>query len=324
MDNFPAVVLGLDVAKAKVDCALLASGKLRSKVIANTPAGFATLDAWLARHAPAATLHACCEATGPYSEALATHLADAGHVVSVVNPATLAAFARTRLVRAKTDRQDARLIAQFCAQHRPPPWQPLPRPQRRLLALVRDLHDLQTMRVAEANRLPAAYPDVQPRIQRHLHFLDAEIERLRKSLAEHIDQHDDLRGRRDLLDSVPGLGDTTIAWLLAYLGDGQRFACAKQAAAFAGLTPRLHESGSSVRAHACIDKQGHADLRRALYMPAVSAYARCAAYAPFVQRLRDKGKAPKLIITALMRKLITIAQAILKSGKPFDPTLHLG
>lgn len=323
MDNFPAVVLGLDVSKAKVDCALLAAGKLRSKVIANSPAGFATLDAWLAKHG-AGRLHACCEATGPYSEALATHLADAGHVVSVVNPATLAAFARTELVRAKTDRQDARLIARFCERHRPEPWQPLPPAQRRLLALVRDLHDLQGMRVMEANRLPEAYPDIQPRIQRHLDFLDAEIERLRTAITEHIDHHDDLRGRRDLLDSVPGLGETTIAWLLAYLGDGQRFECAKQAAAFAGLAPRLHESGTSVHAHASIDKQGHADLRRALYMPAVSAYTHCAAYAPFVRRLLDKGKAPKLIITALMRKLITIAQAILKSGKPFDPALHSG
>ena len=193
MDNFPAVVLGLDVSKAKVDCALLSAGKLRSKVIANSPAGFATLDAWLAKHA-VGPLHACCEATGPYSEAIATHLADAGHVVSVVNPATVAAFARTQLVRAKTDRQDARLIAQFCAQHRPAPWQPLPPAQRRLLALVRDLHDLQTMRVTEANRLPDAYPDIQPRIQRHLDFLDAEIERVKTTLAEHIDHHDDLRG----------------------------------------------------------------------------------------------------------------------------------
>ena len=323
MDNFPAVVLGLDVSKAKVDCALLTAGKLRSKVIANSPVGFATLEAWLAKHG-VVRLHACCEATGPYSEALATHLADAGHVVSVVNPATIAAFARTQLLRAKTDRSDARLIAQFCARHRPEPWQPLPPTQRRLLALVRDLHDLQNMRVMEANRLPEAYPDIQPRIRRHLDFLDAEIERLRQTIAEHIDHHDDLRGRRDLLDSVPGLGETTIAWLLAYLGDGQRFGCSKQAAAFAGLAPRVHESGSSVRAHAAIDKRGHADLRHALYMPAVSAYARCAAYAPFVQRLLAKGKAPKLIITALMRKLITIAQAILKSGKPFDPTLHIG
>src|SRR6201999_705333 len=119
-------------------------------------------------------------------------------------------------------------------------------------------------------------------------------------------------------DSVPGLGESTIPWLLAYLGDGTRFETTKRASAFVGVCPKPRESGTSVRSKARIAKSGHADLRHALYMPAVVAYSRCKAFAPFVQRLKAAGKPPKVIIVALMRKLVCIAQAILKSGKKFD------
>lgn len=321
MDELPAAKLGLDVAKAKIDCALLVKGKLRSKVIANTPQGFAALVQWLHAHG-ADRVHACCEATGVYSDAVATFLADAGHVVSVVNAARVGHFAQTRMVRNKTDRQDARLIAQFCESERPAPWKPLPPSQRRLLAMVRDLQTLKDMHLAEANRLPDAHADVQPRIARHLAFLEAEMSALRNAIRQHIDDDDDLRGRRELLESIPAVGEATIAWLLAYLGDGARFRTTRQAAAFAGLSPQLHESGESVRTHRGIDKRGASDLRRALYMPGVVAYSRCAVYAPFVRRMKTKGKPPKVIITAIMRKIVTIAQAILASRKPFDPRLY--
>jgi transposase len=121
---------------------------------------------------------------------------------------------------------------------------------------------------------------------------------------------------------VPGLGESTIPWLIAYLGNGQRFDGAKRAVAFFGLCPKPRQSGSSVRGKTRIAKTGHADLRHALYMPAMVAYSRCKAFAPFVQRLKAAGKPPMVIIVALMRKLVAIAQAVLKSGKPFDPTLH--
>lgn len=321
MDELPSAILGLDVSKAKIDCALLLNGKLRSKVIANTPKGFAALVQWLHEHG-ADRVHACCEATGVYSDAVASFLVDAGHRVSVVNAAVVASFARTRMTRNKTDRQDARLIAQFCERERPAPWKPLPASQRRLLAMVRDLQTLQDIRQAEANRLPDAHADVQPRIARHLAFLDAEMKKLRAAIRQHIDHDDDLRGGRDLLDSIPGVGEATIAWLLAYLGDGTRFKGTRQAAAFAGLSPHVRESGTSVRAYKGIDKRGVPDLRRALYMPGVVGYSRCRAYAPFVKRMKACGKAPKVIITAIMRKILTIAQAILASGKPFDSSLH--
>lgn len=321
MDSVTMSYLGLDVSKAKVDCALLLNNKVKSKVVQNTPEGFNALTQWLIKHG-ADHVHVCCEATGTYSDAIALFLHEHGYVVSVVNPARIAANAQSRLARAKTDALDARLIVRYCERERPAAWTPPPAEERLLLVLLRDLQDLQAMQQAESNRLETAHPGVRERIERHLDFLAREIEQLRKKIEQHIDHHDNLRGRRDLLDSVPGLGEHTIPWLIAYLGDGQRFDGAKCAVAFFGLCPKPRQSGSSVRGKARIAKTGHADLRRALYMPAMVAYSRCAAFAPFVQRLKAAGKPPKVIIVALMRKLVTIAQAILKSGKPFDPTLH--
>lgn len=321
MDPVTMSYLGLDVSKAKVDCALLLSNKVKSKVVQNTPEGFNALTQWLIKHG-ADRVHVCCEATGTYSDAIALFLHEQGYVVSVVNPAQIAAYAQSQLSRAKTDALDARLIVRYCERERPAAWVPPPAEERLLLALLRDLQDLQTMRQAEANRLDSAHPGVRERIERHLDFLDREIEQLRKKIEQHIDHHDQLRGRRDLLDSVPGLGEGTIPWLIAYLGNGQCFDGAKQAVAFFGLCPKPRQSGSSVRGKTRIAKTGHADLRHALYMPAMVAYSRCKAFAPFVHRLKAAGKPPKVIIVALMRKLVAIAQAILKSGKPFDPTLH--
>ena len=321
MDSVIMSYLGLDVSKAKVDCALLLKNKVKSKVFPNNPEGFKSLMAWLAKHG-VGRVHACCEATGTYSEAIALFLHEQGHVVSVVNPAQIAAYAQSQLSRAKTDALDARLIARFCEREQPPAWTPPPAEERLLLALLRDLQNLQSMQQAESNRLATAHAFVRERIERHLEFLTREIEQLRKLIEQHIDHHDNLRGRRDLLDSVPGLGENTIPWLIAYLGDGERFAGPKRAVAFFGLCPKPRQSGSSVRGKARIAKTGHADMRHVLYMPAVVAYSRCKAFAPFVHRLKAAGKPPKVIIVALMRKLVAIAQAILKSGKPFDPTLH--
>jgi transposase len=321
MDPIKTMYLGLDVSKAKVDCALLLNGKVKSKVVSNNQEGFETLKQWLAKQG-ANHIHACCEATGTYSDAIALFLHEQGHVVSVVNPAQIAAYAQSQLARAKTDALDARLIARYCEREQPAAWSPPPAEERLLLAWLRDLQDLQSMQNAESNRLGTAHPGVRERIERHLEFLDREIEQLRKKIEQHIDHNDQLRGRRDLLDSVPGLGEHTIPWLIAYLGDGKRFPGSKSAVAFFGLCPKPHQSGSSVRGKAHIAKSGHADLRHALYMPAVVAYSRCKAFAAFVRRLKAAGKPPKVIIVALMRKLVAIAQAILKSGKPFDPSLH--
>ena len=315
------VVLGLDIAKDKVDCALLRRGQVKSKVIANSPEGFAALGAWLHKH-DVQRLHACCEATGVYWEAIATHLFEAGHSISVINPAQIHAFGQSLLQRNKTDCLDAALIARYCAQQQPAAWQPPPVEVRALQAMVRDLQALQDMHRAESNRLLVAHASVQARIQRHIAWLEAEMQHLEHDIDQHIDRHPDLKSRRALLESVPGIGKRVSTWLLVMLGDGQRFQKSKQAVAYTGLSPKLWQSGSSVHGKTRISKVGHSSLRRLLYMPAVSAYAKLAVYQPFVLRLKAAGKAPKAIIVAIMRKIVAIAQAVLKANRPFDAELY--
>lgn len=165
---------------------------------------------------------------------------------------------------------------------------------------------------------------VQRGIQSHLEHLENAIVEVEAAIRQKIDDDPRLKEQRDLLDSIPGLGDKTIPVLLSYYGGLTRFDKAKEAAAFAGLDLRQHESGSSVRGKPRLSKIGHAGLRKALYMPAMVAITKTAWGRAFRDRLAAAGKAPMVIIGAMMRKLVHVAYGVLKSGKPFDPQLHGG
>lgn len=313
-------VLGIDIAKAKFAAALLRpDGKVRHKSCANTPTGFAELGAWLQRQ-QVSQVHATLEATGTYGEALATWLHDAGHVVSVVNPSIIHAYAHTQLARSKTDRIDAALIARFTASHQPAPWTPPAVEIRQLQALVRRLDALQGMRTQELNRLAAgvAVADVQASIEAVVANLDAHIAHVHQLIRDHLDRHPGLRAQRDLLTTIPGIGDTTAAVLIAELFD-KRYASARQAAAFAGLVPRLVESGT-LRGRSRLSKIGPSRLRKALYMPAVAALRWNPTIRAVRARLHAAGKPPMVIIGAAMRKLIHLAYGVLKSGRAYEPT----
>jgi transposase len=315
-------ILGIDVAKAKVDLALLLpNGKYHTKRIDNTPEGFKALLAWLAKQG-VVDLHVCMEATGTYWEALAEYLVDAGHRVSVVNPAQIKAFGGASLVRTKTDQVDARLIARFCLAQNPQPWQ-VPAPAlRELRALVARRDALIAMRTQEHNRLLVAREVVREGIEAHLSQLEKAITEVEAAIRQKIDDNPDLKEQRELLDSIPGLGEKTIPVLLSHFGGEPRFTKAKQAAAYAGLDPRQHESGSSVRGKPRLSKVGHSALRKALYMPAMVTITKTTWGKAFRDRLAAAGKPPMVIIGAMMRKLIHVAFGVLKSGKPFNPALH--
>ncbi len=136
------------------------------------------------------------------------------------------------------------------------------------------------------------------------------------------DDDPDMKHRRKLLESIPGIGEKTSAVLLAYIGLKDRFAHARQFAAFAGLTPRRYESGSSVRGASRMSKAGHVSLRRALYMPAMVATSKTEWGRAFRDRLAANGKKGKVILGAMMRKLAQVAYGVLKSGVPFDASRH--
>lgn len=313
--------LGIDVAKETLAVVLVREqGNNEQAQFPNTRKGFNSLHHFLQKRVKT-PLHACLEATGHYGDDLAQFLYEAGYHVSVVNPARIKSYADSQLSRSKTDPGDAAVIADFCRTQQPDLWTPPPPEQRELQALVRHLENLTHMRQQEVNRRQASIPSpiVLATLDAHIAFLDQQIATLHQRLRDHLDHHPDLRHQRDLLTSIPGIGDLTAARLLAELPHWHTFTSPKQVAAFAGLSPRQHLSGTSVRGRTRLSKRGSSRLRSALYMPAIVAKRHNPILAAFAQRLLDAGKPKMAVIAAVMRKLLLLAFAILKSGRPFDP-----
>ena len=311
-------VLGIDIAKQKFDAALLVDGKTKHKACKNSAEGFEILMVWLEKQG-IQKVHACLEATGNYGEDLAIYLHEAGHIVSIVNPARIKGFGQSELIRTKTDKIDAALIGRFCLAMKPGPWIP-PSPEiRSLRALVRRVDSLIDMRSQEKNRIGTAHESVIFLIKEHIAYLNQEIEKIRQQIADLIGQDPNLKRKHDLLDSIPGIGKATIPHILAELDDLEKFDHVRQLVAFIGLAPKETLPGSSIKGKPRLCKIGHARLRKALYMPALVSIQCNPVMIAFYNRLKDKGKNGKVIVCAIMRKLVHVIFGVLKSGKKYDP-----
>jgi transposase len=312
-------ILGIDVAKAKLDCALLdpVTDKRRTKTVANDIKGFKLLADWLHKHGAALTdLHAVLEATGVYHEAVALWLTDRGVTVSIANPAQVKDFARGLAVRTKTDGVDSVVLARYGALVKPRPWTP-PAPEvRELKALLARLEALETDVRRELNRQEKASVSGVPRLVQqsldaHLAVLKQEIVRLQTAIDEHIDRHPGLQADRARLLSIPAVGEKTANRMLAVL-KGHSFKSAEQAAAFLGLVPVEHQSGSSVHKRPHLSKNGDAKTRAVLYMAAIVASRHNPDIKALYERLCAKGKAKMAALGAAMRKLVHLCFGVLK------------
>jgi len=314
--------LGIDISKDSFHVELSINHKLRHRRFANRKEGFAELGAWLAKH-KTTSVHACVEATGPYSEALALYLHEQGHPVSVVNPAQIKAFGQSELLRNKDDRPDAGLIRRFCEKQQPAAWTPPPAHLRELQALTRHLENLIETRQQQINRLEVtnAKPVVKS-LRKLVTQLEAEIKRTERQINDHVDRHPDLKQQCQLLESIPGIGKRTATRLLAEIEDISQYKSARQVAAYAGLTPRNNRSGT-MRGPTRLSKTGNARVRKALFLPAMVAKRHNPVVRGFCQRLARHGKNKMQLVGAAMRKLIHIAFGVLKSGKAFDPDHEL-
>lgn len=313
-------VLGIDVAQASLEVMLLQGQQQARLSVANMVSGFETLQAWVASHG-VTELHVCLEATGHYGDGVALYFQALGCRVSVVNPVVIKRFSQLRLARHKTDKVDADQIAHYCQMYQPAPWQPLDAATLDLRAVVRRLAALEEARQQERNRLKARLPSsvTNESIQSHLDYLEAEIKRLKQHIQDYIQREPTLQRLKLLLTSIKGVGALTAARLIAEIGDLSRFESVEQLVAFLGLDPSHHESGTSVRQPTHISKKGNTRLRAALYLPAVSAKNHNPIIRDFCSHLQSRGKSPKAIVVAAMRKLIHLVYGIWKSGKPFDP-----
>lgn len=314
------VVLGIDVSKDKLDVVLRQGEQQRHYQVANTLNGYERLVGWLQR-AGVEELHACLEATGHYGEGVAQHLYAQGYQVSVVNPARIKAYGDSKLRRAKNDKADAALIAVFCQREQPALWTPPAENVRELRDLVRHLNGLKNTRQQQRNRLQSGVRSARVRadLEALIAYLDKQIAALTREIERHIKQDPELKQQYDLLKSIPGIGALTAAVLLGEVGNFRDFDSARQVAAYAGVVPKQHDSGSSVHKKPHLSKRGNPRLRQALYMPAVVAMKRN----PLMQALRERmaktGHSKMAIIGAVMRKLLHLAYGVIKTGKPFDP-----
>jgi transposase len=314
--------LGIDISKDSFHVELSVNEKLRHRKFSNRKEGFAELRVWLTKH-KVAQVHACLEATGPYSEALALYLHQQDHIVSVVNPAQIKAFGQSELLRNKDDRPDAGLIRRFCEKQRPARWTPPPPHLRELQALTRHLENLHETRQQQQNRLEATNAKtVVKSLRKLVAHLDAEIQRTEQQIADHIDSHPDLKQQCQLLESIPGIGQRTAAKLLAEIEGISQYQSARQVAAYAGLTPKNKRSGT-LRGRTRLSKTGNSRVRKALFLPAIVARQHNPIVRAFCHRLAQRGKTKMQIVGAAMRKLIHIAFGVLKSGKMFDPNHEL-
>lgn len=312
--------LGIDVSKKSFNAALLDDNLELSKKFSNDESGFLKLKNWLDKHVSGG-IHVCMEATGRYYESLAQFLYSAGYKVSVVNPTKIKGFAQAELKRAKTDELDANLIGRFCQKHRPGLWVPLSPELREMQESERYLDSLKNMRQQEMNRLESGVvcEQVCKLIKSHIEQIDANIAQLEDSLRAVIQNNARLNEHYKLITSVIGVGNVTAFTWLGELGYMDNFQTVRQLESFAGLCVRKRQSGTSVRGRQRLSKVGNSQIRKALFMPAMCAMQYNPAIRVFCQRLRERGKPPKVIVGAVMRKLLRIIFAIVKSKQPFDP-----
>jgi transposase len=305
------VFVGIDVAKDRLDVHVRPSGE--AFAVARDGEGVARLTERLAALTPALVVS---EATGGFEQVVAGSLAASGLPIVVVNPRQIRDFARALGKLAKTDRIDAEIIALFAERVRPA-LRALPDAQARVLGeLIARRRQLIEMMTAEANRARQVETRrVKKRIDRHRDVLQAELSEIEAELDETIRGTPIWRDKDDLLQSVPGVGDALARTLIADLPElGQLDR--KKIAALVGVAPFNRDSGT-LRGKRTV-WGGRAAIRATLYMAALVASRRNPVIAAFYKRLLATGKAKKLALTACMRKLLTILNAIIRDQKPWQ------
>ena len=317
----PTIYIGLDISKDTLDaCLLRQTGKPQHKTFANTSAGHQKLLRWVQHSAAEGTCHFALEATGAYGQSVAEFLTQADQGVSVLNPARVKYGGIATGQGNKTDKADARTIADYCRLHSPPLWKQALPEVRQLTALVRRLQSLKGMRANEKNRLqlPGHAEPVRRSIEETIAFLDQQVASLQQQISDHIANTPSLKADQELLTSIPGIGEVAAQQILAELPDVSQFQSAEAAAAFAGLAPAEFRSGKSVHKHTRLSKAGNRRLRQAVYFPAVTAIRHNPLVKSLYERLIASGKARMAAIGAAMRKVLMLAFGVLRTRQRFD------
>jgi transposase len=308
--------IGIDVAKAWLDVAT--DGEDRVARFPNDAEGIATLVSTLVAWAPRLVV---LEATGGYETAVTAAVVAAGIAVTVVNPRQVRDFAKATGQLAKSDTLDARVLARFAARVQPPP-RPLPDAMAQdLTALLARRRQLVEMRTAEQNRRSGLALRLRPALDAHVTWLSQQIAELDRELDRMLRDSPVWREKEALLRSIPGIGPIVARTLLGELPELGRLN-RWEVAALAGVAPLNQDSGR--RQGKRRTWGGRASVRAALYMAAVTATRHNPVIRALYTRLRAAGKPAKVALVACMRKLLTIANALLRDGalwRPMPPAI---
>lgn len=311
------IFAGFDVSKSYFDISILSTGKIiRAAQFSNDEAGFLQLKAALPVNA-----HCIMEATGPYYLRLACWLYTEGFTVSVVNPLVIRRFAQMLLRRVKTDKADAAVIAEFGYMQQPKAWSPPAQYMVKLQQLDALKERMITQLTVLSNQLEAFSAtgmmdkEVKNFIQKMITHQQKMLQQLEDKTQNIIKQYH--QQMLINLTSIPGIANKTATVLISVTGAFTRFQNAKQLCAYVGMSPRIYESGSSIKGKARICKLGMSRVRALLYICAWSAKRHNKACAELYERLVAKGKAKKLALVAVANKLLRQAFAVATTNKPY-------
>lgn len=306
-----SVYVGLDIAKGAIEVALYPSGA--GWQVTQTEADLVALVGQLQTHAPAMVV---VEATGGYETPIVGLLVAAGVPVAVVNPRQVRDFARATGQLAKTDGLDAQVLALFAARIQPTPRPLADAALQDLIALVTRRRQVVEMLGAERNRLGVARPPLRRSVREHIRWLERQLGTLDDDLGARIRQSPVWRDRDALLQSVPAVGPQTARTLLAHLPELGTLT-RRQIAALVGVAPLNRDSGQWRGARGTWG--GRAPVRASLYMAALVASRFNAPLRAFYDRLCQAGKPKKVALVAVMRKLLTILNAMVRHRRHWAP-----
>lgn len=263
------------------------------------------------------------EATGNYWISLALFLHQAGFIVSVINPQQSHNYAKSLLLRPKTDQLDAQMLAKFAQSHKPAAWTPPPPIYHQLLQRLTQRDALIDLRQQVRNQLhalsvcPVVVPEVQTRLEQLISTFDQQLKAVDTEIKQVLKQDKEWAASVALLQTIVGIGLLTACWLVVVSLNFTTCLKAESLAHYAGLAPVVRKSGTSVYSPPQVGGGGHAQLRKMLYMAALTASQYNPVIRAFCEKLEAKGKAPKVARCAAARKLVHLAFAIVKSGQPF-------
>lgn len=308
MENY----IGIDIAKHTFELCCTRQQKVQQ--FENNAKGIRQTAKMLAKLKPKLLV---MEATGGYEAMLAAELYAAGLPVAVVNPRRIRDFARANGQLAKTDKLDANVIAMFAARMQPPAQKQIDQNSRLMKALVSRRHQLIRMRTAENNRTEHAIDKVIAQsLNRILRTIDREIQKVEQMIRERLANMPELKAKAQILDSAPGIGETTAAMLVTEVPELGRLN-RRQIAMLIGVAPINRDSGTFRGKR--MTGAGRRDVRARLYMPTLVATRHNSVISRFYERLLSKGKTKMTAIIACMRKLITILNTMVAKNEAWNP-----